>query len=162
MGRLVHFRAPRSLSSILDTLAAYFGGPLAFSLALPYGSDVLEIEIASVGICAGSGGSLLGGLDDVDLLLTGELSHHEALAAVESGKCVICLNHSNSERGYLGEVMKGKLMTAVREEWDKLRANELPKATEDLKDAYADSEVAVEVSEEDADPFSTAIWGVHR
>jgi putative NIF3 family GTP cyclohydrolase 1 type 2 len=36
-----------------------------------------------------------------DLLLTGEMSHHEVLDAVHSGKTVILTWHSNSERGFL-------------------------------------------------------------
>ena len=58
---------------------------------------------------------MLNGLD-VDLLVTGELSHHEALAVVERGKCVVALLHSNSERGYL-QVMRPRLLEGLREEW---------------------------------------------
>ena len=39
--------------------------------------------------------------DDVDVLLTGEMSHHEVLAANAEGKHVILSDHSNTERGYL-------------------------------------------------------------
>lgn len=45
-------------------------------------------SIRKIGLCAGSGGSMFKGLD-ADLYLTGELSHHEALAAKESGISVI-------------------------------------------------------------------------
>jgi putative NIF3 family GTP cyclohydrolase 1 type 2 len=41
-----------------------------------------------------------------DLWLTGELSHHEALAAVANGTCVVLGEHSNTERGYLRELKK--------------------------------------------------------
>merc|ERR1711977_113168 len=63
-----------------------------------------DIPIKTIGICAGSGGSMLNGLD-VDLLFTGELSHHEALAAVEAGRCVVTAFHSNSERAFLEQRM---------------------------------------------------------
>lgn len=88
------------------------------SVAVPQSTKASEksnIQISSVGLCAGSGGSLLNGLD-VDLLFTGELSHHEALAATEQGKCVITTFHSNSERGYLRERLVGKLSDALRVE----------------------------------------------
>lgn len=33
--------------------------------------------------------------------LTGELSHHDCIAAAAEGTSVIVTNHSNTERGYL-------------------------------------------------------------
>lgn len=54
----------------------------------------------TVALCAGSGASVLGNLD-VDLYLTGEMSHHEVLDATQRGVSVILCNHSDSERGYL-------------------------------------------------------------
>lgn len=36
-----------------------------------------------------------------DLLLTGEMSHHQVLDAVSQGSAVILCEHSNTERGYL-------------------------------------------------------------
>lgn len=56
-------------------------------IAIPFGTKIEDHSIRKVGICAGSGGSLLRGVD-ADLLFTGELGHHDALAAVESGKVV--------------------------------------------------------------------------
>ena len=76
--------------------------------------------IRSVGICAGSGHEVLKNVD-ADLLFTGELSHHDALAATEKGKCVVTLFHSNTERGFLGSVLKGKLTKVLKEEWKKVR-----------------------------------------
>lgn len=85
---------------------------------------------------------MLGDLD-VDLLLTGELSHHEALAATENEKVVICLGHSNSERGYLDAVMKGKLLEALKTE-----------------SSIEGGEVSVEVSETDRDPFLSLVRNI--
>jgi len=56
--------------------------------------------IQNVAICAGSGGSMLLGRD-ADVYFTGEMSHHEVLAAVAAGKHVILCGHTNTERGYL-------------------------------------------------------------
>jgi putative NIF3 family GTP cyclohydrolase 1 type 2 len=42
-------------------------------------------EIKSVAVCAGSGASLLLGVQ-ADLYLTGEMSHHEVLSAVTDNK----------------------------------------------------------------------------
>ncbi len=43
-----------------------------------------ERDIKTIAICAGSGSSVLNGVA-ADLYLTGEMSHHEVLAAVSSG-----------------------------------------------------------------------------
>lgn len=104
MGRIVRFSTPQPLLEIVDRIGRGLGNPKGFPIAIPQGKTMDEIEISSVAICAGSGGGLFGGLgkngkEDVDLLFTGELSHHEALAAIEQGKCVIALFHSNTERG---------------------------------------------------------------
>ncbi|CAB3363243.1 Hypothetical predicted protein [Cloeon dipterum] len=68
-------------------------------LALAKGAQKSS-SVSTVALCAGSGSSVLSGVQ-ADLLLTGEMSHHEVLDAVHSGKSVILTWHSNSERGYL-------------------------------------------------------------
>ena len=65
--------------------------------------------VKTIALCAGSGSSVLQG-SVADLYLTGEMSHHEILAAVAQGTSVILCNHSNTERGFL-YVLKDKLTT---------------------------------------------------
>jgi len=65
----------------------------------------------------------------VDLLLTGELSHHEVLAAVAKGQHVILLGHANSERWYLS-VLRTKLLAL-----------------------FGESPLEVEISKEDKSPL---------
>lgn len=107
---------------------------------MPQGKESAETMINKIGICAGSGGSLLNDVEDLDLLLTGELSHHEALAATENGKVVVCLGHSNSERGYLSAVMRVKLLNALKAD-----------------NTISADDVEVEVSEKDRDPYLTML-----
>jgi putative NIF3 family GTP cyclohydrolase 1 type 2 len=57
-------------------------------------------NVQTIGICAGSGASLLKNVK-ADLLLTGEMSHHEVLDVVHKGTHVILCEHSNTERGFL-------------------------------------------------------------
>lgn len=61
-------------------------------------------------VCAGSGANVFKELGDepVDMILTGELSHHEVLAAKAAGSFVVLCGHSESERAYL-KVMRAKL-----------------------------------------------------
>ncbi|KAF2227687.1 GTP cyclohydrolase 1 type 2/Nif3 [Elsinoe ampelina] len=163
MGRIVRFAKPQSLIAIIDRIGLGLGNPKGFPIAIPQGKTIEEIKISSVAICAGSGGHLFSGLgkngkDDVDLLFTGELSHHEALAAIEQGKCVITLFHSNTERGFLSNVLKGQLERVVKEEWDKARKEaKQTDSAEDLEEVLADEEVEIHVSEVDRDPYGIVI-----
>lgn len=59
-----------------------------------------EGDITTAAVCAGACGDLL---DDairaqVDLYVTGEMRHHDALKAAAHGLTVVCTLHSNSER----------------------------------------------------------------
>ena len=56
--------------------------------------------VRKVAICAGSGGDLLPDAiaAKADLFITGELRHHDALAAQRAGLAVLCTLHTNSER----------------------------------------------------------------
>jgi putative NIF3 family GTP cyclohydrolase 1 type 2 len=131
--------------------------PKGFPVAIPQGASIDSIQVSSVGICAGSGGSLLSPLKNIDLLFTGEMSHHEALAAIERGQSVVTLFHSNSERGFLHAVLQSQLQKAVKEEWDSLRAETKDELESDLKEAFADDTVVVDVSERDRDPYGIVI-----
>ncbi|XP_006862053.1 PREDICTED: putative GTP cyclohydrolase 1 type 2 NIF3L1 [Chrysochloris asiatica] len=63
----------------------------------------LESQIKVVALCAGSGSSVLQGVE-ADLYLTGEMSHHEVLDAASQGINVILCEHSNTERGFLSDL----------------------------------------------------------
>lgn len=63
-----------------------------------------------------------------DLYITGEMSHHEVLDAVQNDHSVILCDHSNTERGFLS-VLRSKLTTLF------------------------DNQVQVILSERDADPL---------
>jgi hypothetical protein len=102
---------------------------------------------------------MLSALRDVDLLFTGEMSHHEALAAIERGQCVITLFHSNSERGFLHAVLRDQLEKRLKEEWDRVREEDKSgkDVSEELLNLLNDDEVVVEISEQDRDPYGIVI-----
>jgi putative NIF3 family GTP cyclohydrolase 1 type 2 len=138
-GRIIRFKKPQRLGKLLDLIMNGLGYLNALSLAVPQSVPLesrLDIPISSVGICAGSGGSMLGGLD-IDMLFTGELSHHEALAAIEQGRVVVTAFHSNTERAFLRNIMQPLLGEEIE--------NVLGMAPE------------VAVSQVDRDPFETVI-----
>jgi putative NIF3 family GTP cyclohydrolase 1 type 2 len=145
-GRVVRFQTPQTLSAIIRRIADHLGVSHV-NVAVPqtvHHKYKANIEIHSVGICAGSGGSVLNGLD-VDLLFTGEMGHHEALAAIEQGRCVITAFHSNTERGFLASRMKSALEKEIEKE--------IHAMVENKEDDVFDTSVSVEISQKDRDPF---------
>ncbi|KUJ14821.1 NGG1p interacting factor 3 [Mollisia scopiformis] len=147
-GRIVKYQTPVELGTIVQRimrgLKIQDGMSVATPQAVPAGQKS-QIKISSIGICAGSGGSLLNGLD-VDLLFTGELSHHEALAAIEQGKCVVTVFHSNSERGFLNQRMAVDLMIAINHSQSDGEFADIPKNWSQTG--------GIAVSQADRDPYS--------
>lgn len=117
---------------ILHRLSEKLGGLRHLMIASPVGSDVKKARVKSFGVCAGSGYDILKKAD-VDLLVTGETSHHSALRAIQQGKTLVTVFHSNSERAYLQQVLK-------------------PTLEADLKKSVPEAEAVV--SEYDKDPFT--------
>lgn len=95
--------------------------------------------VSGVGVCAGSGFDILRDLGGAQMLITGEVSHHDAIYATTRNVWVVCLLHSNSERQFLSARLQGQLTRAITE-----------------RTAYKDATVIV--SERDRDPFE--IWDV--
>jgi len=92
----------------------------------------LDSQIKSFACCPGSGASVLKDVkEDIDLFITGEMSHHEVLEANSNNVHIIMLNHSNSERGYLHHFVPI------------------------LKDLLKSNEMEIFVSEKDEDPLKT-------
>ena len=162
MGRLVKFSEPQPFTHLIERIAHGVGSPKGFPVAIPQSMQVEDIMIKSVGICAGSGHDVLKNVD-ADLLFTGELSHHDALKATEKGQCVVTLFHSNTERGFLGSVLKEKLTSVLKEEWKRMREEVRGEITSDWElaaeweDALNDEDILVECSEKDRDPFGIVI-----
>jgi putative NIF3 family GTP cyclohydrolase 1 type 2 len=94
-----------------------------------------------------------------DLVFTGEMSHHEALAITERGGCVISLFHSNSERGYLEGVMREKLTEKLKDVWreERERIKKEGSFGDGVEEILEDESVDVVVSERDRDPFGIVV-----
>jgi dinuclear metal center YbgI/SA1388 family protein len=63
----------------------------------------LDRHVTRMAVCAGSGGDFVPDAiaAGADVLLTGELRHHDALRALAHGMAVVCVLHSVSERAAL-------------------------------------------------------------
>lgn len=129
-GRVCEVEGKLSLSEAVERIKAYTGIPDVRVGIATNGS--MESPIRSFGVCAGSGASILKDIKTpIDLFITGELSHHEALEAIHNQTSVVTLNHSNSERGFLKE-FKNIL-------WELLK----------------NDKIEIIVSQSDADPLKT-------
>jgi len=103
VGRIVILNEAVKLSVLIERVKKLTG--LQYLKVAISGKDIIK----KVAICAGSGGSILKGVR-ADAFITGEMAHHDLLAATAQGTSVILCDHSNSERGYL-QILKNKLDT---------------------------------------------------
>ena len=159
-GRLITFTKPQPLTLLITRVAHAIGLPKGFPVAIPQGANVEDMDIKTVGVCPGSGASVMRACRPApDLVFTGEMSHHDALAVTERGGCVVSLFHSNSERGYLWGVMKEKLQEKAKSLW----AEEREKMKKDggfgdgIEEILEDESVQATVSEKDRDPFGIVV-----
>ena len=80
------------------------------------------MQVSSIAVCAGSGSSVLKGVE-ADVYITGEMSHHEVLDAVSCRRTVILCEHSNTERGYLLKLRWVMSTFTLSKRLDKLLSN---------------------------------------
>lgn len=100
-GRLVTLHEPATLKDLATGIRRHLGtNALRVACGHP---DPNAHRIHSIALCPGAGGSVIGG-SSADLLWTGEMRHHDVLAAVERGQTVLLAEHTHTERGYLPRV----------------------------------------------------------
>ena len=128
-GRLAALAAPVSLAAAIAAVKTALGLervsvalPAALQAAGRAGRDgvlaaAAGVPVSSIAVCAGSGGAVFSGLPSPHhhppglLLVTGEMGHHEVLAATAGGAAVLLTGHSNCERGFLPE-LRAQLLAA--------------------------------------------------
>ena len=95
-GRIAELAKPLPFRTLLERLKKLYG-VAHLQVAKPAG---MPAKIRSVAVAAGAGSSVLRGIG-TDVVVTGEMSHHDVLQAVAEGTAVILAGHSNTERGFL-------------------------------------------------------------
>jgi len=108
-GRLARLASPATLADLVAAVKAHCG-IASVQVALPAGAGAGAgaadaVPVRSFAVCAGSGASVLAGCR-ADAWVTGELGHHDVLAAAAAGTAVVLTNHSNCERGFLRVLMQ--------------------------------------------------------
>ncbi len=107
LGRMGKLKRPARMKEIIARIKKYTGAKAVGIV----GQERRLVKKAAV--CAGSCGKIIDSViaGKCDLYVTGELKHHQALAAQEAGLSCICLSHTVSERFILkklaGELRKG-------------------------------------------------------
>ena len=102
LGRIGKLAHPLFVKQIISRIAKQTGAQAVGVV----GDEKRLVRTAAV--CAGSCGKIINSViaAEVDLYLTGELKHHQALAAQEAGLTCICLSHTVSERFILKKFAK--------------------------------------------------------
>jgi len=108
-GRRVKLSRPVTLSTLLRRIKSHLGiERLRVARAPEHAGGARVLTIA---LCAGAGGSVLAGAQ-ADVYWTGEMRHHDVLAANGRGTTVILCEHTNTERGYLA-VLHRRIASAL-------------------------------------------------
>ena len=97
-GRLLELDDPLSLDKIADRVKAHLGLEKLRVAAASCHEEGRRIH--RIAMCAGAGSEVISDTD-AELYLTGEMRHHDILAATEAGRSIILCEHTNTERGYL-------------------------------------------------------------
>ncbi len=102
VGRVLHLARPARLGDVVERMKRRLGVERVL-LAAPRG---LDAEVRAIGACPGAGGELFGAARAMgaDLYLTGEMRHHDVLAASEAGCALVLAGHTNTERPFLPEL----------------------------------------------------------
>ncbi|KAK9693797.1 hypothetical protein K7432_013709 [Basidiobolus ranarum] len=118
IGRLFTLDQPTSLNTLVERIKKHLNiEHVRVATSMKHGKQEGQYpkNIKTIGICAGSGSSVLLPAK-ADLYFTGEMSHHEVLACVEDNTSVVLCEHTNTERGYLSNVLKPRLEKLFSEE----------------------------------------------
>ena len=110
IGRCLALAEPKSTADVISSLKSHLG---VSTVRVAEGRDGPGRH-EHVGLCPGAGGSLLdaAAVHGCTLFVTGEMRHHDVLAAVDRGITVILAGHTNTERGDLPH-LRDRLATAL-------------------------------------------------
>lgn len=123
-GRVVELARPVALGTLVQRVKKRLG-LRQLEVASPPGP---ARRVRRVGLCVGAGGSLLAEMEpSPDAFITGEMRHHDVLAAAAESTAVILAGHTQTERPYL-PTYRRRLQTATgkRIDWRVSHADKAP------------------------------------
>lgn len=98
-GRRAVLTSPRPLTDVVVSIKEHLRLPHVRVASPP--DQSIRALVSEVAVCPGAGGSVFASLGSADLILTGEMRHHDVLAWAAQGTTVVLTDHTNTERGYL-------------------------------------------------------------
>lgn len=111
-GRLLTLSEPATLDQVVQRMAEHLASNvLRVARAVDDVGQPIDSGKATLGkvaVCAGAGGSVLtqGKAKQADVLITGEMRHHDLLDAQQRGQSVILAGHTWTERPFLPELAR--------------------------------------------------------
>ncbi len=122
-GRVIELKRAVSLPTLTQRLKEHLGLK-HLEVAPPQGGTR---PIKRVGLCAGAGGSLLEEAGPIDAFFTGEMRHHDILAATAEGIAILLAGHTQTERPYLRTYRQRlRAVTGKEIDWRIGRADKAP------------------------------------
>jgi len=127
-GRRIVLDQPVTVTELAKRVLAHLDGPFGRP-AVRIAHAFADRQVSHVGVVPGAGASLAAAAraEGCEVFVTGEMKHHEVIAAVNSGMSVIVAGHTNTERGYLprlakrlGEQLGGVSVRVARSDTDPL------------------------------------------
>lgn len=128
LGRIGKLSQPVSIDSIVSKVKKATGAK-----AVGFVGN-RKRKVSKAAVCAGSCGKIINQVisQGAELYLTGELKHHQAMAAQEAGLSCLCLSHSVSERFMLkifakelGKKIKGVKLIVSKKDKDPFEWKEI-------------------------------------
>jgi dinuclear metal center YbgI/SA1388 family protein len=106
VGRRIHLDQPVQIGELARKLKKHLG--IGYVRVAPAVGHNEQASVSTIGLCAGAGGSVCElALDEgCEAYITGEMMHHDVVAATARGCTVLLTGHTNSERGYLPKLKK--------------------------------------------------------
>mgnify|MGYP003324944738 FL=1 len=106
VGRRVYLDQEVQLDELARRIKKHLN--IGYARVAPAHGTTERSSVKTVGLCAGAGGSVCQEAiaEGCDVFVTGEMTHHQVVAALAKGCSVILTGHTNSERGYLPTLKK--------------------------------------------------------
>ena len=115
LGRRIELAEKADLPTLIGRIKKHLGVK-TLRVAPRRGGRGAPRRYGSIGVCPGAGGSLVQAAISAgcELFVTGEMRHHDIVAAQAQGCTVLLAGHTNTERGYL-KVLRTRLAEALPE-----------------------------------------------
>lgn len=106
IGRRIHLDQALPIDELARRVKKHLG--IGYVRVAPAAGQGDRATVQTIGLCAGAGGSVCNlAIDDgCEVFITGEMTHHDVVAATARGCTVVLTGHTNSERGYLPKLKK--------------------------------------------------------